>query len=53
MAAQGFGEFKIAPGGGIEAEIRAVAFDDQRLDVRQGACLRRLRVAKQGAGSSN
>jgi hypothetical protein len=53
LAAQGFGQFEVAPGGRVQAEEGRVAFDDQRLQVRQGARLRRLRVAQQGAGGGN
>lgn len=53
LAAQGFGQFEVAPGGGVQAQISRVPFDDQGLQVRQGARLRRLRVAQQRAGSGN
>jgi hypothetical protein len=53
LATQGFGEFEIASGRRVEAEESGIAFDDQRPQVRQGARLRRLRIAQQGAGSGN
>jgi hypothetical protein len=53
LAAQRFREFQIAPGGRVEAEEGAVALDDQRLHMRQGARLGRLRVAQQRAGGGD
>jgi hypothetical protein len=42
LAAQRFGQFQVAPRGRVEADIGALAFDDQRPQVGQGARLRRL-----------
>jgi hypothetical protein len=53
LAAQGFGEFEVAPRRHVEPEEGGVAFDDQRPQVRQGARLGRLGVAQQCAGSGD
>jgi hypothetical protein len=53
LAAQGFGEFQVAPGRRVEAEEGRVALDNQRLHMRQGARLRRLRVTQQRAGGGD
>ncbi len=53
LSAQCFGQFEITPGCHVEAEESIVAFDDQRLDMRQRTGLRGLGVAQQCAGRSN
>jgi hypothetical protein len=42
LAAQGFGQFQIAPGGEIEAKVGAFEFHGQRPQMRQAAGLRGL-----------
>jgi hypothetical protein len=53
LAAQGFGEFEVAPRRRVEPEEGGVAFDDQRPQVGQGTRLRRLGIAQQGAGGGD
>ena len=49
FAAQGFGEFQIAPGGGVELHEIAVALGLDGLNMRQRSALRVLDVVEQGA----
>ncbi len=53
LAAQGLGQFQIAPGGEVEAEIGAFEFHGQRPQMRQFARLRGLRVLQQRAGGGD
>jgi hypothetical protein len=47
FAAQRFGQFQIAAGGGVHAQPGRIMFDRQRRHVRQRALLRGLGVAEQ------
>jgi len=53
LTAQRFGEFEVAARRRVHAEKSGITFDDQRLQVGEGACLCRLRIAQQGAGSGD
>ena len=53
LAAQGLGQFQIAPRGGVEADIGALALDDDGAHMRQIARLRGLGIAHQGAGGGD
>ena len=53
FAAQGFGEFQIAPGGGVKLHVVAVALGADGLDVRQCGALGGLDVVEQGACGGN
>ena len=50
LPAQRLGQFEVAPGSRIEPEVGRVAFDDQRVNMGQGARLGRLSVAQPRAG---
>jgi hypothetical protein len=53
LAAQGLGEFQVAPGGGVQAQEGALALEGERGDVGQGLVLRGAGVLVQGAGAAS
>ena len=53
FAAQGFGQFQIAPGGGVELHVVAVALGVDRLKMRQCSALGSLNVIEQSARRSD
>ena len=50
VAADGFGQFQVAPRGGVQADEFVFRFDRQALHVLQAAALGRLGIAQQRAG---
>ncbi len=44
FAAQGFGEFEVAPGGGVQAQVLGFALDDEAGDVGEGLALSGLGI---------
>ena len=52
FAAQGFGEFQVASGSGVELDEITVAFGLDRLNMRQRGALRVLDIVEQGACGS-
>ena len=53
LAAQRFGNFQIAPRGGVEAKVSPFVLDGQAGDVRQRLHLRRARVGVERAGGAD
>jgi len=53
LAAQGFGEFEVAPGGEVQSQVGAFQFYRQATQVRQLAGLRCLGVLQQRTGCGN